>query len=98
MPRIRDDISEYKRLNFHLYMVCIQAFFFLAVFLEYDPTPRIGNFLSCFIQNREKNLLIKYNEKFFFGFIQLLLHFTYKHCGTVQCRLFAIGNKTQYQL
>ena len=22
LPRIRDDISEYKRLNFHLYMVC----------------------------------------------------------------------------
>ena len=26
LPRVRDDIAEYKRLNYHLYMV--RAFFF----------------------------------------------------------------------
>lgn len=29
LPRIRDDIDEYKKLNFHLYMVRIFFFLFL---------------------------------------------------------------------
>lgn len=27
LPRVRDDISEYKRLNFHLYMALKKALF-----------------------------------------------------------------------
>lgn len=34
LPRIRDDISEYKRLNFHLYMALRKALFKPAAFFK----------------------------------------------------------------
>jgi essential nuclear protein 1 len=34
LPRIRDDITEYKRLNFHLYMALRKALFKPAAFFK----------------------------------------------------------------
>lgn len=34
LPRIRDDIAEYKRLNFHLYMALRKALFKPAAFFK----------------------------------------------------------------
>ena len=35
LPRIRDDIAEYKRLNFHLYMVKFLKFFNCSIYLNF---------------------------------------------------------------
>ena len=34
LPRVRDDIAEYKRLNFHLYMSLKKALFKPAAFFK----------------------------------------------------------------
>ncbi|KFP31121.1 Bystin, partial [Colius striatus] len=47
LPRVRDDIAEYKRLNFHLYMALKKALFkpaawFKGRVLRPDPSPSAG--------------------------------------------------------
>ncbi|NXP41038.1 BYST protein, partial [Leiothrix lutea] len=39
LPRIRDDIAEYKRLNFHLYMALKKALFKPAAWFKVCPCP-----------------------------------------------------------
>lgn len=39
LPRIRDDIAEYKRLNFHLYMALKKALFKPAAWFKGKGSP-----------------------------------------------------------
>lgn len=41
LPRVRDDIAEYKKLNFHLYSALKKALFKPGAWFKGDMTPHI---------------------------------------------------------
>lgn len=43
LPRIRDDIAEYKRLNFHLYMALKKALFKPAAWFKGRGSCRVSS-------------------------------------------------------
>lgn len=46
LPRVRDDIAEYKRLNFHLYMALKKALFKPAAWFKGGDSLRTGTGLG----------------------------------------------------